>query len=102
MKRAIALCVAASAAFFTPASAQSVSIRSGGDSVILLPALCSDVVKKHIAEPQQPVFFRATAMVKGKPFEACWTIMGNEVLVIFDDGEYARFPAAAFKNEPGV
>lgn len=99
MKAAITFLVAASAAFFAPASAQSVSARNGGDSVILMAAACSESVQARIPEQHRPLFFRATAMLKGKPLEACWTVLGAEVLVIFDDGEYAKFPVSAFKQD---
>lgn len=99
MKTVIALLLAASAAFFTPASAQSVSARNGGDSVILMAAPCSEAVQKRIPEAHRPLFFRATAMLKGKPLEACWTVLGPEVLVIFEDGEYAKFPVNVFKQD---
>lgn len=99
MKAAITFLVAASAAFFTPASAQSVSIRKGGESVVLMVTPCSEGVQKHIPEEHRPAFFRATAMIKGKPLEGCWAILGPEVLVIFDNGEYAKFPVSAFKQD---
>ena len=99
MKTFIAFIVAASAAFFTPASAQSVSARQNGESVTLTKEACSKKVKKYIRETHRSMFFRATAVVKGKAFEACWTIAGHEVLVIFDDGEYAVFPSDIFKKD---
>ena len=99
MKTVIALIVAASAAFFTPASAETVSARHNGESVTLMQEACPKKVKKYIRETHKGMFLRATAVVKGKAFEACWTVAGNEVLVIFDDCEYAQFPQNIFKKD---
>ena len=102
MKPVITLILAASAAFFTPAHAQSVSIRQKGEHVTLMKETCSEKVKKYIKEPIQPFFYRATAAINGKRFEACWTLSGRDVLVIFDDGEYAMFASDQFKKDESL
>jgi hypothetical protein len=102
MKTFIALILAASAAFFTPAHAQSVSIRQKGESVTLMKEACSEKVKKHIKDAYHPMFYKAAAVLKGKRYEACWTIAGSDVLVIFDDGEYSTFPSEMFKKDESL
>jgi hypothetical protein len=90
MKTAITLILAASAAFFTPAHAQSVSIRQKGEHVTLMK------------EAYHPMFYKAAAVLKGRRYEACWTIAGSDVLVIFDDGEYSTFPSEMFKKDESL
>jgi hypothetical protein len=102
MKTVVALILAASAAFFTPASAQTVSARQNGESVTLTREACSEKVKKYIIKTHQPLFFGASAVVKGKAFTACWMVAGRDVLVIFDDGEYAVFPSDIFKKDESL
>lgn len=102
MKTFIALILAASAAFFTPAHAQSVSIRQKGEHVTLMKEACAEKVKKHIKEPFHPMFYKAAAVLKGKRYEACWTVAGSDVLVIYDDGEHTVFPSDAFKNDESL
>lgn len=102
MKLATTLCLAAFVAFLVPASAQTVSVRQNGESVTLTQETCPEKVKKYITKTHRPLFYRATAVVKGKAFEACWMVAGRDVLVIFDDGEYAAFPSGMFKKDESL
>lgn len=98
MKTAIALCVAASAVFFSPAHAESYMAKSGKDKIVITPANCPASVSRHIKPEHVPQFRFAHVTLNGKLFAACWTLADPQtIFVMYEDGDTGEVPVAAFE-----
>jgi len=75
---------------------------NGRDFITLWDEACSrPEVLAHIPAPLQPLFFNSDAFVKGVLYKACWTLHGDQVILVYPDGDQGQVPASAFK-EAGV
>ncbi|MES2950297.1 MAG: hypothetical protein V4858_17275 [Pseudomonadota bacterium] len=102
MKPAIALILAASAAFFTPAHADAMVAREGKNSVTILGTACPAAVAKRFPDEVKDRLRQAYATIGGKHLKGCWLLISADVVVALLGDELYEIPAGAFKNEFGV
>jgi hypothetical protein len=73
----------------------------GEDYVLLHDTPCSGAALEAVRAKNPPPeykFFNASALIENQPFKACYTIAGETVGVIFEDGDVAMIPVKAFKE----
>src|SRR5688572_19701725 len=102
MKTVIALCVAASAAFFTPAHAETMTVREGKNTITISSDACPDSVTKDFKPEFKDRFRAAYGTLEGKSLKGCWTLAGADFVHVILNGVLYEVPAALFKNNPGV
>lgn len=105
----VAVGVAALVVFWliTPANAALVA-RAGENSIALLNESCADaaVIARMAALGVDPnalrVLRRATLVIGGVPFEACFLVHEGIVYFIDEEGRSGAVPGVAFENEEGA
>jgi hypothetical protein len=101
MKQAItvaALLCAALSSF-----ADDLVFRNGKDYIRLQEQPCSPVVQAHIQPQYLDRFMGAVAVVNGRQYLACWTVLdAARVVVVYEDADNGIVPIEALKPEPGI
>jgi hypothetical protein len=96
--RSILLCAAVLAA--APAFADELVASNGNDSVRLSDAPCQNQQVLGQLEPKYHKEFKAaTAQLKGETFNACWHVLGQSALLLYEDGDQGLIPLAELKHE---
>lgn len=92
---------------FVKADVMVAQSPDGNVKVVLMQEPCTDKVSKQIFEDQGlTADFKAVVVVKGKNFEACWTV--NEdvapgvVLIADESGDAGMLPQEVFHKEKGL
>jgi hypothetical protein len=74
---------------------------SGKDFVELGQDACGEDLLKIAYEkglPKEQTLLSAKAVVDGVVYKACWTLEGNTVGLVYEDGDIGLVPAADFKE----
>jgi len=96
--KAVFLCAAVLAA--APVFADELVARQGDDSVRLAETPCtSELVLSRLQQNMRGDFKAASATVGGQKFNACWRVMGNAALLLYEDGDQGLIPLAELKPE---
>lgn len=75
---------------------------NGRDTVILREKECSSTeTLSHIPAEYKKYFFDAEVFLKGTQYKACWTLQGENVLLVYPDGDQGMLPVTLFK-EAGI
>lgn len=75
---------------------------NGRDVVTLRDTSCSNEdVLSHIPPEYKKYFFNAEVLLKGVQYKACWLVQGENVLLVYPDGDQGMLPVTLFK-EAGV
>ncbi|MBC7604022.1 MAG: hypothetical protein H7255_15355 [Ramlibacter sp.] len=98
MRTVLLLCAALAAA--APALAQDFVARQGEDTIRLADAPCeNEGVLGKVPEQFQSQYLKATAVVQGQSFSACWRKAGEVVHLIYEDGDQGLLPLTDLKAE---
>jgi hypothetical protein len=97
MKAALVLCAATLA--LAPAFADDLIAREGDDSVRLADAPCESQVIMKLVPETHGEYKKASAVVKGQNYVACWREMGNVAHLIYEDGDQGIIPMVELKRE---
>jgi hypothetical protein len=92
------------ASFAVPAFAATEMIAKYGDDYVrLMDAPCPYAsVLRFINEDQRKHFRKADTRVGGQRYFACFAILGDQVALVYEDGDKGLVPASEFKPDEGV
>jgi hypothetical protein len=95
----IAACLAAGPAM----SATEMVARNGDDSIRIVDATCETAsVLRHIPEAKRKEFRKADGRVGGQRYFACWIQQGEQVFVVWEDGDLGMIPVSDFKEPKNI
>jgi hypothetical protein len=84
-------------------AAQEMIAKSGDDHVRLIDAPCPYAsVLMHIPEANRKAFRKADARVGGQRYFACFALKGDQVIIVYEDGDLGQIPAADFKEAQAI
>lgn len=97
--RSLAVCAAFALAPLL-AQADVLVARQGNDSVRLTEASCdSQLVLARLSPETRSLYKKATAVVGGQDFTACWAMMGDAAHLVYEDGDQGVIPVAELKPD---
>lgn len=102
MKLFHCLTLAASAAFFSPAHAETMTAREGKNSLTISSDACPDAVTKDFRPEFKDRFRAAYGTLDGKSLKGCWTLAGADFVHLVLNGILYEVPAVMFKRNPGI
>ena len=74
--------------------------RQGNDSVRLSEGACeSQLVLSRLSPDAKDLYKRASAVVGGQTFNACWAVVGNAAHLVYEDGDQGVIPLSDLKPE---
>jgi hypothetical protein len=75
---------------------------NGRDFVTLRDTACSSAeVLAHVPDQLKKYFYNAEVFLNGTQYKACFTVQGENVILVYPDGDQGMLPVAMFK-EAGV
>lgn len=77
--------------------------RNGNVTVFITDKGCEyRLVLAQIKPEFHHVWYAASATVDGKAYMACWALIGDTVVLVYEDGDRGEVPIADFKRIPSV
>jgi len=68
-----------------------------GNVVYLFEAKCSSkLVLDQVPDMYKDYMADGKSIVGGKEFKMCWLVAGNNVVFLYEDGDYGRWPVSYF------
>lgn len=84
-----------------PAFANDMVVSDGGNYIRLADSPCSSAqVLSHLPEQVHSQFRAASAVLQGQSYAACWRVMGNAAVLLYEDGDQGLVPLDDLK--PGL
>lgn len=82
-----------------PAHAEERVLRAGRDEIHVFDSQCFHVETLLRIPPAQRLrFFKAVGLINGKTFFGCWTPAGENVRIVWEDGDTGNLPASDFRK----
>ena len=82
------------------ANADELVARQGSDSVRLSEGACdSQLVLGRLSPDTHAMYKKASAVVGGQTYSACWAVVGNAAHLVYEDGDQGVIPLSDLKPE---
>lgn len=87
----------------SPAFAGDRVAKVGDDRIVLMDKPCPYAsVLRHIKEEYRARFKKADTRIGGKRYFACYVVVDDLVMMVYEDGDQGIVPMSEFKDDPGV
>lgn len=72
--------------------------KDAGLEIRLMERPCADALREHIKPEYRDQFQSARATIRGSRFEGCWIADGEDITLIFENGEWVAMNRSQFSD----